>query len=56
MEYRELGNTGKKVGVIGLGCEHLDGKPYEQVKETVDRALEYGVNIFDVFMPGREVR
>jgi len=56
MEYRELGNTGKKVGAIGLGCEHLDGKPYEQVKETVDRALEYGVNIFDVFMPGREVR
>jgi len=56
MEYRELGNTGKKVGVIGLGCEHLDGKPYEQIKETIDAALEHGVNILDVFMPGKEVR
>jgi len=56
MEYRELGRTGKKVGVIGLGCEHLDKKPYEQVKETIDAALESGVNIFDVFMPGKEVR
>jgi len=56
MEYRELGRTGKKVSMIGLGCEHLDGKPYEQVKETIDAALEHGVNILDVFMPGQEVR
>lgn len=56
MEYRELGNTGRKVSAIGLGCEHLDGKPYPRVKETIDTALEHGVNIFDVFMPGREVR
>ena len=56
MEYRELGNTGRKVSVIGLGCENIDGKPYEQVKETIDAALEHGVNIIDVFMPGHEVR
>jgi len=56
MEYRELGKTGKKVSMIGLGCEFLDRKPYEQVKETVDAALEHGVNILDVFMPGTEVR
>lgn len=56
MLYRELGKTGKKVSVIGLGCEHLDGKPYEQIKETVDSALEHGVNIFDVFMPGKTIR
>ena len=54
--YRELGNTGKQVSIIGLGCEHLDGKPYKQVKETIDTALSYGVNIFDVFMPGQEIR
>lgn len=56
MLYRELGKTGKKVSVIGLGCENVDGKPYEQAKETIDAALESGVNILDVFMPGREVR
>lgn len=56
MIYRELGITGKKVSAIGLGCEHLDGKPYEQVKETVDSAIEHGVNIIDVFMPGKTVR
>ena len=56
MEYRELGKTGRSVSVIGLGGEHLDGKPYKQVKETIDAALEYGVNIIDVFMPGTEIR
>jgi predicted aldo/keto reductase-like oxidoreductase len=56
MEYRELGKTGKQASVIGLGCEHLDTKPYERVKETVDAVLERGVNILDVFMPGTEVR
>jgi len=44
------------VSVIGLGCEHLDTKPYDQIKETIDAALEQGVNILDVFMPGTEVR
>jgi len=34
----------------------LDRKPYEQVKETIDAALENGVNILDIFMPGHEVR
>ncbi|MDR1687790.1 MAG: aldo/keto reductase [Clostridiales bacterium] len=56
MIYRELGKTGKKVSVIGHGCEHLDGKPYSQAKETIEAALENGVNIFDVFMPGKEIR
>jgi predicted aldo/keto reductase-like oxidoreductase len=57
MQYRDLGKTGLKTSVIGLGCEHLDGgKPYKQIKETIDAALEGGVNILDVFMPGQEIR
>lgn len=56
MIFRELGKTGLKVSVIGLGCEHLDGKPYSQVEETINAALEQGVNILDVFMPGKEIR
>ena len=56
MIYRELGGTGRSVSVIGLGCEHIDRKPYEQIKETIDAALSYGVNILDVFMPGITIR
>lgn len=56
MEYREIGKTGKRGSIIGLGCEHLDGKPFEQVKETIDAALEHDINLLDVFMPGNEVR
>ncbi|HBU12636.1 MAG TPA: aldo/keto reductase [Clostridiales bacterium] len=56
MEYREIGGTGMKVSVVGLGAEYLDRKPYEVVEETVHEAIKQGVNIIDVFMPGREVR
>ena len=56
MKYRKLGNTGMSAGVIGLGTEHLDNKPYEVVEEVVDAALEHGMNFFDLFMPGTPVR
>jgi len=56
MILREIGKTGKKASIIGLGCEHLDGQPYEQVQSTIDEALAHGINIFDMFMPGTEVR
>ena len=56
MRYRQIGNTGEKASIIGLGCEHLDGKPFSQVKATIDAALAGGVNLLDVFMPGTEVR
>lgn len=56
MQYREIGKTGCKAGVIGLGGEHLDGKPYEQVADTIGAALDCGINMIDVFMPGHEVR
>ena len=56
MIYRPLGKTGLDVSIIGLGLEHVDRKPYEQVKSTMDEALEHGINLMDVFMPGDEVR
>ena len=56
MNYREIGKTGRQGSIIGLGCENLDGKPFEQVKETIDAAIEKGINLFDVFMPGKEIR
>jgi len=56
MTLREIGNTYKKTSIIGLGCEHFDGKPYDQIKTVIDEALSRGINILDVFMPGKEVR
>ena len=56
MEYRKIGNTGMSASIIGLGAEHLDGKPYNIVAETIHAALEQDINIIDVFMPGEDVR
>lgn len=56
MKYRKLGKTGMEAGIIGLGTEHLDGKSYEVVKETIDAAMEHGINMMDVFMPGTDIR
>ncbi|RBQ23059.1 hypothetical protein ALNOE001_11820 [Candidatus Methanobinarius endosymbioticus] len=56
MKYRKIGNTGMSASIIGLGTEFLDGKPYSVVEETINTALENDINIFDVFMPGEEVR
>lgn len=56
MQFREIGNTGIQASVVGLGCEHLDNQPPELAQEVVDAALDGGVNLLDVFMPGEEVR
>jgi predicted aldo/keto reductase-like oxidoreductase len=56
MDTRPVGNTGMQASVVGLGCEYLDNKPREIVDEVVGSALDNGINIMDVFMPGTEVR
>ena len=56
MLYRAIGGTGLEASIIGLGTEHLDHKPYSQVEPTIHAALDAGINIFDLFMPGEEVR
>jgi len=56
MQYRSIGKTGMSASIIGLGTEHLDNKPYEVADEVVGAALECGINIFDLFMPGTPVR
>ncbi|MCL2042648.1 MAG: aldo/keto reductase [Treponema sp.] len=56
MIYRPIGATGMSAGIIGLGAEHLDNKPCTTVEEVIHTALDHGVNIIDVFMPGQEVR
>ncbi len=56
MEYKKLGKTGMSASIIGLGAEHLDGKDYNIVKETIDAAMQNGINIMDIFMPGSDIR
>lgn len=56
MNYRALGSTGLQVGVIGIGTEYLDGKPYAVAEEVIHACLENGINMMDLFMPGKEVR
>lgn len=56
MKYRKLGNTGMTVSEISLGCEHLQGKSYELIKEVIDAAIEEGINYLDVFMSEPNVR
>ncbi len=56
MEYRKVGRTGIEASIIGLGTEHLDNKPRETVDEVIGAALDSGINIMDVFMPGERVR
>jgi 1-deoxyxylulose-5-phosphate synthase len=49
MEYRQLGNSGVRVSVIGLGANRFGSKDVGQatVDEIVGNALESGVNFFD---------
>jgi len=56
MIYRPAGNTGMSASVIGLGTEHLDNKPYETAEAVINAALDRGINMMDLFMPGEQVR
>jgi predicted aldo/keto reductase-like oxidoreductase len=56
MRYRELGLTGLKVSEIGMGCEGLVEKPYEEVKAFVDAMEEGGVNVIDLYAPNPDMR
>jgi aryl-alcohol dehydrogenase-like predicted oxidoreductase len=57
MEYRQLGNSGARVSVIGLGTNQFGGPvDQEMVHEVVDAALDLGINFIDtadVYQDGR---
>lgn len=57
MEYRQLGNSGVRVSVIGLGTNQFGGKVDQPLVNTViDAAIDLGVNFIDtadVYTAGR---
>lgn len=58
MEYRQLGNSGVRVSVIGLGTNRFgsDKLPQKEVNNIIDAALEIGINHIDtanVYQDGR---
>ena len=48
MEYRDLGSTGLKVSSLGLGVEHLKKQPTENIVEVIQKAVQGGINYFDL--------
>ena len=49
MDYKNLGNSGLKVSVVGLGCMNFHTMNDEaESTAIVHRALDLGVNLFDV--------
>lgn len=58
MEYRQLGNAGVRVSVVGLGANRFGSSetPQAEVDRIIDAALDQGVNFIDtanVYNDGR---
>lgn len=57
MLYREMGNTGEKVSILGFGCMRFptqgryDRIDYEKTVSLLDFALEKGLNYLDTAYP-----
>ena len=56
MEYRTLGSTGLRVGVIGLGCGGFEEIDSATSRELVTYALDHGMNYMDLYDPNPKVR
>jgi predicted aldo/keto reductase-like oxidoreductase len=56
MDYRKLPRGNEEISTLGLGGEYLEGVQTRDVVDIVSHAIENGINILDVFMPGPEVR
>lgn len=56
MDYRKLPRGNERISTLGLGGEYLEGVSTKEVVDIIDHAIENGVNIIDVFMPGPDVR
>ncbi|MBQ3356085.1 MAG: aldo/keto reductase [Oscillospiraceae bacterium] len=49
MEYRELGATGLRASVIGMGCEGMNEEHCGMTAKLFDAAEQLGINYFDLY-------
>ena len=48
MEYRNLGNSGLLVSVVGLGCNNFRMRiQQDETTDVVNKSLDLGINLFD---------
>src|SRR5262245_2212876 len=49
MQQRNLGRSGLKVSVVGLGCNNFGGNriDLEASRKVIHKALDFGVTLFD---------
>ena len=54
MEYRQLphGTENEKFGVLGLGFGGIGTTPVEEIEAIVRKAIDHGINFFDMCTAG----
>lgn len=55
MEYRELPHGNEQIGVLGLGMGGIQNTAPEEIQAVIERAIEHGVNFFDLCAGGQSV-
>ena len=57
MEYRKMprGVRGEQFGTLGLGLGGIEKVSEEEIEKTVRKAIEFGINFFDLCGGGAKV-
>lgn len=55
MEYRKLPHGDEMIGVLGLGMGGIQNSSDSEIEQTVRKAIEHGINFFDLCGGGRNV-
>lgn len=55
IEYRKLTHGGEKISTLGLGMGGIQAAPPEEIEAVIRRAMEHGINFFDLCAGGASV-
>ena len=56
MNYREYGRGKERISELGYGGEHIEGLPEAEAIEVVEKVMDSGINIIDIFMSNPDIR